>query len=349
MGGGASAQQLKMLHPNPEINHQMAFAAMMRTHGGGGGPGGMLPGSSFNLDPWDGAHPLHEQLTTAARSYDGGYNVIGSGNPNERQQQQQQHMVWENGSNADSKAESLGQDQQAWLTRAMGTRFSPQESVNSNGSTFHPLMHQGQNGPQRHPSRQVGAKEKKGSRRNEPGTAVDRPYLEEEVYVSASAAIAAGNEQPIYGMASEGGAEQTKPRGKGKGKGKKPKKGVPKQKKGSRASFAAGAAPNGSHQPKLAHATTSERLNIQKTQTMTAAMKATLVDDAEANAHFLSSDDFWPRTDGAATEAEAAAVLASGGEPDIIEVGVFDYESNTDQSESLYAEDFMMLKRGGKP
>ena len=106
------------------------------------------------IDPWDGGSSTCLPMSSVAL---GEYNVIGGA---EQQQQQvfaaaiaNANVNTPNNNDVYNDQQDLSHDQQAWLTRAMGSRFFPEveaagravvageaiaESVVSNGDSFHP-------------------------------------------------------------------------------------------------------------------------------------------------------------------------------------------------------------------
>lgn len=425
-GGKGGKGHFKSLQPHdPAMNNimqQYALSLQQQHQNGMGQPGGPPPpggmkGSRQHLfDPWDGAYPL---LSSA----NGEYNIIGGG-PKE-------NVIWDGASEAGGNLAAapggaaphnmqMPLDQQAWLTRQMGTRFFPDhelrdavrtEELLSNGESFHPSMQKqisrpkgmaakqtsqhgiggegdgGGNNP-RSPNgakrdRQIG--QKQAENRAMPSAAPSvRPSLvdDDEVVglgmdIAAAMAIADAasaalhgypnsmpptslpgpTEEPIYGMASEGNPLTMKPKkGKGKGKAKA------KAKARARGSVHGNVKATGGG-PQRRAARKAKKQQQQQPQNRgggdgnvvdvnykrASLVQARLQHDMALSAPFLD-DEFWPAEDHPMDsvvrgDLDAFNVKVAVDPNDFIEVGYHEEENATEKSESLYAEDFIMLKR----
>ena len=423
-GGKSGKGRFKSLQPHdPAMNNimqQYALSLQQQHQNGMGQPGGPPPpggmkGSRQHLfDPWDGAYPL---LSSA----NGEYNIIGGG-PKE-------NVIWDGASEAGGNLAAapggtaphnmqMPLDQQAWLTRQMGTRFFPDhelrdavrtEELLSNGESFHPSMQKQISRPKGMAAKQTsqhgiggegggggnnprspnGAKrdrrigQKQAENRAMPSAAPSvRPSLvdDDEVVglgmdIAAAMAIADAasaalhgypnsmpptslpgpTEEPIYGMASEGNPLTMKPK-KGKGKAKA------KAKARARGSVHGNVKATGGG-PQRRAARKAKKQQQQQPQNRgggdgnvvdvnykrASLVQARLQHDMALSAPFLD-DEFWPAEDHPMDsvvrgDLDAFNVKVAVDPNDFIEVGYHEEENATEKSESLYAEDFIMLKR----
>ena len=226
-------------------------------------------------------------------------------------------------------------DQQAWLTRAMGTRFFPEieeaalaetiaETLVSNGSSFHPSTIPSTSNAN---SMIANAMMMQRSRHSEPkGSGVDRP-------LQPPSSLCGEECEPIYGIASEGDPLTMKP---AKTKTRERLRREAAAKKGKKQKSKSNAAFN------LELPSPAFTLDIvQARREHDAALSAAdLWGDRSGHEHAIRSYASGAHFNAAADQDDFEVEVA-------VEVGYYEGETDTEKSESLYAEDFLMLKRAG--